>query len=242
MGGQGCLPIAGGKAPGNVRTPWLPGAQIHKCGTGRRNQVQPSFSPGAARTRGLGAGYPAGVVDPVSLGPADELYKSFSTIAGERKYFSGASGIKISDKEHPAPRLRDVVIGAVTHSPFQTIPQPIQRGEDGVKRPALVMRKQSGYVLKAQIRRPSCFSQPGNLKEQGPPGVPEAPSLSAEAERLARKTGAEQIKVRHSSGVNFCGVWIKNLLLQDGMDGAVAGIGVLVDLAVADALEAPGPV
>ena len=101
--------------------------------------------PGAGR---LGAGYSTGVVDPVSLGASDELYKSFAVISAERKYVSAASGIKISDKEQPSPRLGDVEIGAVEHSPFQTIPQLMKRGEDGVKCPALVMRKQAGNILK----------------------------------------------------------------------------------------------
>lgn len=83
-----------------------------------------------------------------SLGASDELYKSFAVISADRKYFSGASGIKISDNESPAPRLGDVEIGAVKHRPFQTIPQLVKRGEDGVKRPALVMRKQAGNVFK----------------------------------------------------------------------------------------------
>ena len=76
------------------------------------------------------------------------MNKSFAVISAERKYFSGASGIKISDKEQPSPRLGDVEIGAVEHRPFQTIPQLMKRGEDGVKCPALVMRKQSGNIFK----------------------------------------------------------------------------------------------
>ena len=140
VGGQGRLPIPGGEAPGDPAGLGTAGAQVH--------QVQPCFGPGAARAGGLGTRYSAGVVDPVSLGPADELNKSFSVISADRKYFSGASGIKISDNEHPAPGLGDVEIGAVTHSPFQTIPQLMKRGEDGVKCPALVMRKQSGNIFK----------------------------------------------------------------------------------------------
>ena len=66
----------------------------------------------------------------------------------------------------------------------------------------------------------------------------ESLSPSTETVWLARKTGAEQIKVRHSSGVNFSGVRIVALLLSNGVDGAVAGVGVFVDLAVSDTLEA----
>ena len=67
------------------------------------------------------------------------MNKSLSVCSGERKYFSGASGIKISDNEHPSPRLRELVVCAVTHIPFQTIPQLMKRGEDGRKRLSLVM-------------------------------------------------------------------------------------------------------
>ena len=36
---------------------------------------------------------------------------------------------------------------AVKHHPFHAVPQVIKRGEDGRKRPALVMRKQSWNVM-----------------------------------------------------------------------------------------------
>ena len=39
------------------------------------------------------------------------------------------------------------------------------------------------------------------------------------------------------AGIDFCCIGIVFLLLSDVVDGAVAGVGVLVDLAVADALE-----
>ena len=39
------------------------------------------------------------------------------------------------------------------------------------------------------------------------------------------------------AGVNFSGIGIIFLLLSDVVDGAVAGVGVLIDLAVADAPE-----
>ena len=129
------------------------------------------------------------------------------------------------------------MVCAVKHRPFQTRPQLMKRGEDGTKRAPFVMRQQARYVLQQKICRLSGFSQSGNFKEQGSPVIVEASALSAEAVGLARKAGTEQIKVRHSSGVNFSGVWIINLLLSDGVDGAVAGVGVFVDFAVANALE-----
>ena len=57
-------------------------------------------------------------------------------------------------------------------------------------------------VTKKLIRYSFGFSQSGNFKEQGSPGVLESPAFSTETVGLARKTGAEEIKVRHSSGVN----------------------------------------
>ena len=38
-------------------------------------------------------------------------------------------------------------IGAVKHSPFDMIPQVIQRGEDDSKCPPLVMREQAGNIM-----------------------------------------------------------------------------------------------
>ena len=60
---------------------------------------------------------------------------------------------------------------AVKHHPFHAVPQVIKRGEDGRKRPALVMRKQSWNVLKQKIRRSSGLSQAGNLKEESASGI-----------------------------------------------------------------------
>ena len=86
----------------------------------------------------MGAGDSCDIVDPVSLRSSNELYKSLAVISGERKYLAGASGIKISDKEQPFPRLRSPVVCAVAHIPFETIPQLMKRGEDGRKRLSLV--------------------------------------------------------------------------------------------------------
>ena len=41
----------------------------------------------------------------------------------------------------------------------------------------------------------------------------------------------------HIAGVNFSGIGIIFLLLSDVVDGTVTGVGILVDLAVTDALE-----
>ncbi len=67
----------------------------------KAHQIKASFSTHTTRATSLGTGYAVGVVDSVALPTCDELYKSFATCAEDRKYFSGASGIKIADKEHP---------------------------------------------------------------------------------------------------------------------------------------------
>lgn len=61
----------------------MPRAQVHK-GRVRRQQVQPGFHTEATAACRLGAGYSFRVIDPVSLRPADELYKSFCTISEDR--------------------------------------------------------------------------------------------------------------------------------------------------------------
>ena len=76
------------------------------------HQIQAGLTTHAACSGSLGAGYSAGVVDTGALGAGDDLYKSFWACSEDRKYFSGASGIKIADKEHPAPCLGDSKSGA----------------------------------------------------------------------------------------------------------------------------------
>ena len=57
----------------------------------------------------------------------------------------------------------------------------------------------------------------------------------------AGESSAEQVEVRHETGVNLSCVWIVNLLLSGVMDGAVSGMGVFVDLTVPNTLEAARP-
>ena len=49
----------------------------------------------------LCAGDPGRSIDSFAQPSMDDLYKSFCICSKDRKYFSGASGIKISDKEQP---------------------------------------------------------------------------------------------------------------------------------------------
>ena len=71
---------------------------------------QPGFPAEAASLRREGAAYSFCGIDSVSLCSGDDLYKSCACCFGERKYFSPASLIKISDKVHPLAGLRDVEI------------------------------------------------------------------------------------------------------------------------------------
>ena len=113
--------------------------------------------------------------------------------------------------------------------------------EYGSKRLAFVMRKQSGNIFKEQIRRSSGLSQSGNLKEQSPSGILESSSSTRERKALAGESPAEQVEVGHGFRVNGSCIGIVFLLLPGVMDGAVAGVGVLVDLAVAHAPEPTRP-
>jgi hypothetical protein len=51
----------------------------------------------------LCAGDSGRIIDSFAQPSMDDLYKSFCICSKDRKYFSGASGIKISDKEQPTP-------------------------------------------------------------------------------------------------------------------------------------------
>ena len=117
------------------------------------------------------------------------------------------------------------------------IPQLIQRGEDDSKRPPLVMREKAGNIFKQQVRRSPGFSQSGNLKEESASGVIESFSFASVRKRLAGEPSAQEVKGGQVAGVDFSGIGIVFLLLPNIVDGAVAGVGVLVDLAVADTLE-----
>ena len=117
------------------------------------------------------------------------------------------------------------------------IPQLIQRGEDDSKRPPLVMREKAGNIFKQQVRRSPGFSQPGNFKEESASGVIESFSFASVRKRLAGKTSAQEVKGGQIVGVDLSCVWIVFFLLSNVMDGALAGVGVLVDLAVANTLE-----
>ena len=108
-----------------------------------------------------------------------------------------------------------------------------------MQRPALVMVKQIGHVLKQQIARVLGFSQAGKLKEKGAAGVSEAPASAGTAERLARKTAAEQVEAGHGVGIGFSGIFCVPLSLRV-KQGAVAALGVFVALAVSHANKTAG--
>ena len=119
------------------------------------------------------------------------------------------------------------------------VPQSVQRMEDRCKRPALVMVKQIGHVLKQQIARLPGLSQAGKLKEKGAAGVSEAPASASTAVTLARETAAEQVEVGHGVGIGFSGIFDVPLSLRI-KQGAVAAFGVFVALAVPHAGETTG--
>ena len=147
---------------------------------GQAHRVQAGLPAGAASLGSESAAHSLWGVDSLSLLSAAKLHKSCACCLGERKYFSGTSGVKIADKVHPAAGLGHTEIFAVKHLPFHTIPQSVQRMEDGRKRPALVMANETGYVLQEEIRRVPGCNQPGNFKEQSASGVCEASTLSSQ--------------------------------------------------------------
>ena len=79
---------------------------------------------------------------------------------------------------------------AVKHRPFDMIPQVIKRGEDGRKRPAAVMVKQSRYIFKQKIRRSFGFSQSGNFKEESTSCIFKPFSAASERKCLAGESAA----------------------------------------------------
>ena len=174
------------------------------------------------------------------LRPAAPADQESHICCGERKYFSSASLIKISDNVHTAAGLGDAKILAVKHLPFHEIPQSLQRIEDCRKRPAAVMIKQSGNIFKQQIARLPGFSQSGKLKEQGPSGISESFSSASDAECLTRESTAEQVEFGHCFRIGFSGIVNEPLSFRI-KQSSVAAQCILVALAVSHTLESSGP-
>ena len=92
-------------------------------------------------------------------------------------------------------------------------------------------------VFKQHIPRSFGFSQPGNFKEESASGVGKSPAAASIRKCLAGESPAQQIKVWQVVWVDVSGVWIVSLLLSNVVDGAVTGVGMLVDLTVPDTLK-----
>ena len=206
---------------------------------GQAHFIQAGFPAEAAWLRREGTAYSFRGVDSFPLGSGADLDKRRSCCFGERKYFSSASLIKISDKIHPFSGLGDPKIFAVKHLPFHKIPQSVQRMEDGRKRPAPVMVKQSGYVFKQQIRRSFCLSQPGNFKEQGTSWIVESSTVSSNRKRLAGKSAAQQVEVGDAVWIGFSDIFTKPLsfCIEQGF---IALVCLFVDFAMAYAGKPSG--
>ena len=92
----GILPFEVGK--GAV----LPGMQTSGVRRDLRITLRQIYKVESGLSAGvLCAGDPGRIIDSFAQPPRDDLYKSFCICSKDRKYFSGASGIKISDKEQP---------------------------------------------------------------------------------------------------------------------------------------------
>ena len=93
----GILPLEVGK--GAV----LPGIQAAGIRRDLRISLRQIYKVESGLSAGvLCAGDSGRIIDSFSQPSMDDLYKSFCICSKDRKYFSGASGIKISDKEQPA--------------------------------------------------------------------------------------------------------------------------------------------
>lgn len=255
---QGALVAAGGEGMGDFSSnPAAPGIFLSKrqidavagirhfvplfciLPDGQAHLIQTGFPAESARLRREGAAYPFRGVDSLSLRAGADLYKRCACCFGERKYFSSASFIKISDKVHPFSGLGDSEILAVEHLPFQTIPQSVQRMEDGRKCPAPVMVKQSGNIFKQQIRSSFCRSQPGNFKEQGTSWIVESSTVSSNRKRLAGKSAAQQVEVGDAVWIGFSDIFTKPLsfCIEQGF---IALVCLFVDFAMAYAGKPSG--
>lgn len=101
------------------------------------------------------------------------------------------------------------------------------------------VQKCINHVFSQPVLRVPGFSQSGKLKEQGAPWVVESAAASGNAEALARKSAAEQVEVGQVGGVCFSDI-VKEPLSLHVKQGAVAAVGVFVDLAVSHADKIAG--
>ena len=83
------------------------------------------------------------------------------------------------------------------------------------------------------------MSQSGNLKEESSSGVGKAPSAASVRKCLAGESSAEQVEVGQVGGVCFSDI-VKEPLSLHVKQGAVAAVGVFVDLAVSHADKIAG--
>ena len=107
------------------------------------------------------------------------------------------------------------MVCAVKHLPCDIVPQVIQRIEDGFKRSAAVMVKQSGYVFKEQILRFFNFGNPCDLKKERASRVIKSKSFSGSGPGLARKSSANKVEIRQLFGIDLSDIFIARRGLLD---------------------------
>lgn len=111
--------------------------------------------------------------------------------------------------------------------------------EDGRKRPAPVMTKQSGNIFKEQIRRPFCLSQPGNFKEQGTSRVCKASAVPGSRKRLAGKSSAQEVEVGNFVRIGFFDIFTEPLSFGI-KQSFIASVGLFVNFTMADTGKSSG--
>src|SRR5205807_1888554 len=139
----------------------------------------------------------------------------------------------MADNEDPLAALRDAEILAVAQLPLKVVPQFIQRGEDRLEGPAVLMREEAGDVLKEEKARPLTLHDPAKLEEQRAASVSKSASGARCTERLTRESADEQVEAREHLRRERCDVAI------GAVRGKVAAVDlerVRVDLAEPDAL------
>ena len=128
-------------------------------------------------------------------------------------------------------------MGAVKHHPFDMIPQVRKRSEDFAEGVARIVVEQSENVFKQKQRRSFGFNQSGNFKEESASGILESLSFASLRKCLAGESCTEEVEVGEVVGVDFsCVVKVAFILLYI-VDCGIACVGILVDFAVAHALE-----
>ena len=138
------------------------------------------------------------------------------------------------------PVLRDAVVLAVQDLVQRGVAHVLQRVDDDLERPSLIMNREAFYVLAEDDFRPMVIADPDNIEEQGSAGhalviVVEPLFPAGDGECLTGEAGKTDIEIGDVPLVNFGDVSVD---LGRGVEvGLVGLLGILIPFAGENSLN-----